>query len=384
MTNVKFIHLADLHLGKRVNGFSMTEDQRHILGQVIGLLDRERIECVMLAGDIYDRPIPSVEAVQLFDDFLTKLAERDVHVFVISGNHDSAERLSFGAHIMETRAVHIASEYDGMVKRVADWQDAYGSVDVYMLPFIKPAHVRAVWQEEAEHIVTYQDAVSFVLSRVSPDPAKRNILIAHQFVTGAATCESEERSVGGLDQVDVSCFDGFDYVALGHLHGPQKLGKETVRYAGTLLKYSFSEIHHKKGVTVVEMKEKGNVKVLTYPLKPLHDMREIRGSYAEVTRKANYENTDTADYVKIVLSDEEDIYDAVGKLRAIYPNLMKLEYDNARTRKRQDVGACEDMEEKAPIEFAAELFALQNNREMSGEQRAYMERMIEKIWEGEV
>lgn len=379
---MKFMHLADLHLGKRVNEFPMIEDQKYVLSQVTGLLDTKKVDGVIIAGDIYDKAVPSVEAVQLFDDFLTDITKRDIPVFLISGNHDSIERVSFGARLMEKSKVYIAPAYDGTVEKVTV-NDSYGEIDVYLLPFLKPAHVKAVWKEEAQEVSTYQDAVRFVMERIEPDHTKRNILIAHQFVTGAATCDSEERSVGGVDEVAASCFDGFDYVALGHLHGPQKIGRETMRYAGTLLKYSFSEVNHKKGVTFVELKEKGDVEITTCPVVPLHNMRLVKGSYDEVTRRANYENTDTQDYVRIVLTDEEDIFDAVGKLRTIYPNLMKLEYDNTRTRSRQEIEIAENIEEKMPIELVEELFAVQNNKAMSPGQKAYMETMIRKIWEGE-
>lgn len=379
---MKFIHLADLHLGKRVNEFSMLEDQKYVLKQVLDLIDEEQAEGLLIAGDIYDKQIPSIEAVRLFDDFLTRLAERHVPVYLIGGNHDSIERVSFGARLMSGSGIHMATEYDGTVD-VVTVEDKYGAIDIYLLPFIKPAQVRAVWGEEAENIRTYQDALAFVMSRLTIRGNNRSILLAHQFVTGAAVCDSEEHAVGGLDQVDPACFDGFDYVALGHLHGAQQVGRETVRYAGTLLKYSFSEVKHKKSVTVVELREKGQIKLYTRPIIPLHEMREIRGSYAEVTCKANYENTDTKDYVHITLTDEEDVFDAVGKLRVIYPNLMKLDYDNARTKQNQNISASESEDEKDPLTLADELFVLQNNKPMSDKQREYMQDLICKVWEEE-
>lgn len=379
---MKFIHLADLHLGKRVNEFSMLEDQKYVLKQVLDLIDEEQAEGLLIAGDIYDKQIPSIEAVRLFDDFLTSLAERHVPVYLIGGNHDSIERVSFGARLMSGSGIHMATEYDGTVD-VVTVEDKYGAIDIYLLPFIKPAQVRAVWGEEAENIRTYQDALAFVMSRLTIRGNNRSILLAHQFVTGAAVCDSEEHAVGGLDQVDPACFDGFDYVALGHLHGAQQAGRETVRYAGTLLKYSFSEVKHKKSVTVVELREKGQIKLYTRPIIPLHEMREIRGSYAEVTCKANYENTDTKDYVHITLTDEEDVFDAVGKLRVIYPNLMKLDYDNARTKQNQNISASDSENEKDPLTLADELFVLQNNKPMSDKQREYMQDLICKVWEEE-
>lgn len=376
---MKFMHLADLHLGKKVNEFSMLEDQKYVLEQVKEMVCEEHVQGVLIAGDLYDKPVPPVEAVRLFDDFLTDLAGLNVPVYLIGGNHDSIERVSFGAQLMAGSRIYMASGYDGQVEPVTV-EDEYGTIAIYLLPFIKPVQVRAVWKEEAENIHTYQEALSFVMDHITRNEAQRSILVAHQFVAGAAVCDSEQRSAGGLDQVDASCFDGFDYVALGHLHGPQQAGRETVRYAGTLLKYSFSEVNHKKCVTFVELKQKGDVSFYTRPVRPLHEMRKIRGSYEQVTDRANYVNTDTKDYVGITLTDEEDIFDAVGKLRSIYPNLMLLEYDNTRTRQGQAVTVSGEGREKSPIMLTEELFVLQNNRPMSEEQRIYLEGLIGEIW----
>ena len=382
MTDMRFMHLADLHIGKKVNEFSMLEDQKYILGQVLDLAHDKKVDGVLIAGDIYDKTVPSVEAVTLFDSFLTKLSEDDIPVYMISGNHDSVERVSFGARLMRKSKVYMASEYNGTVEMVSV-QDDYGVMDIYLLPFLKPAYVRAALGEEAEGIKTYQEAVAYVMGKVKLNRKHRNLLVAHQFVAGAVTCDSEEHSVGGLDQISTDCFEGFDYVALGHLHGAQTVGSDTVRYAGTLLKYSFSEVNHKKGVTIVELQEKGKVTVEAYPLKPFHDMRKLRGSYEELTRKMNYDGTDTDDYVQITLTDEEDIFDAVGKLRTIYPNLMKLEYDNTRTRQNKQMQFSDAIEEKAPIELAEELFELQNNQPMRDIQREYLQTVMAEIWEKE-
>ena len=380
--SMKFMHLADLHLGKRVNEFSMLEDQKYVLEQVLRLAHEECVDGLLIAGDIYDRQIPSVEAVRLCDDFLTCMAKLHVPVYLISGNHDSIERVSFGARLMAGSGIHMATEYAGEVD-VITAEDQYGRIDIYLLPFLKPAQVRAVWGEEAEDIKTYQDALSFVTGKIKRDESHRSVLLAHQYVAGGTVCDSEEHAVGGLDQVESACFNGFDYVALGHLHGAQSAGRDSVRYAGTLLKYSFSEITHTKSVTIVELREKGCVDIHTRPISPLHEMREIRGSYAEVTSRINYENTDTKDYVHITLTDEEDIFDAVGKLRAIYPNLMKLDYDNTRTRQNQTVTVSGEEEKKNPLTLAEELFVLQNNKPMSDEQKDYMQGMIRKVWEEE-
>ena len=377
---MKLIHLADLHIGKRVNEISMIEDQRYILKQVLECVDEEQPDGILIAGDIYDKTVPSVEAVQLLDSFLTKLSDRKMPVYLISGNHDSAERVSFGAKLLTKSQIYMATQYQGKIEKVTV-QDTYGRVNLYLLPFLKPAQVRAVWKEEAEEVSTYQDAIDFVLAKEEINGKERNVLVAHQFVAGAQTCDSEERSIGGLDQIAATTFQAFDYVALGHLHGPQQVSRETIRYAGTLLKYSFSEIHHKKSITIVEIGKKGQIEVRQRLVHPLHDMRQLRGTYEELVKRENYENTDTADYLRIILTDEEDVYDAVGKLRVIYPNLMRLEYDNTRTRNRQMIGEAEPVEEKAPIDFMEELYRIQNNKAMSLEQRSYMEKMIETIWE---
>lgn len=375
---MKLMHLSDLHLGKRVNEFSMIEDQKYILSQIISLLDREEVDGVILAGDIYDKPIPSVEAVQLFDSFLTRLAKRKLPVFVISGNHDSVERVSFGAQLMEREGIYISQVYDGKVQNIV-LTDQYGEVCIYLLPFLKPASVRHAF-EEAE-ISTYQDALKKAIGEIEIDKSRRNVIVAHQFVTGASRCESEEILVGGLDQVDASLFDSFDYAALGHLHSPQRVGKETVRYCGTPLKYSFSEAEQEKSVTIAELKEKGNVEIRTIPLKPLRDMRKIRGTYLQVTEKAFYEGTNTEDYLQITLTDEEDIPDGMQKLRIIYPNLMRLEYDNQRTRENRSVEAAEAVEQKSEAELFEEFFELQNNRPMSEQQQTFVKRLIQKLQE---
>ncbi|MFR8169640.1 MAG: exonuclease SbcCD subunit D [Marvinbryantia sp.] len=375
---MKLMHLSDLHLGKRVNEFSMIEDQKYILSQIISLLDREGADGVILAGDIYDKPIPSVEAVQLFDSFLTRLAKRKLPVFVISGNHDSVERVSFGAQLMEREGIYISQVYDGKVQNIV-LTDQYGEVCIYLLPFLKPASVRHVF-EEAE-ISTYQDALKKAIGEIEIDKSRRNVVVAHQFVTGASRCESEEILVGGLDQVDASLFDSFDYAALGHLHSPQRVGRETVRYCGTLLKYSFSEAEQEKSVTIAELKEKGNIEIRTIPLKPLRDMRKIRGTYLQVTEKSFYEGINTEDYLQITLTDEEDIPDGMQKLRIIYPNLMRLEYDNQRTRENRSVEAAEAVEQKSEAELFEEFFELQNNRPMSEQQQIFVKRLIQKLQE---
>ena len=376
---MKFMHLSDLHIGKRVNEFSMLEDQEYILTKIINIIDDEKPDAVVIAGDVYDKSVPSAEAVQLFDDFLCRLAKRKLQVFVISGNHDSAERMAFGGRLMDISGVHMSPVYNGKVEAIS-LDDEFGRVNFFMLPFVKPANVRRFFEDA--QIESYTDAVRVAVENMNVNTDERNIIVTHQFVTGAEKCESEEISVGGSDNVDASVFDCFDYVALGHIHGPQNIGSERIRYCGTPLKYSFSEAKHKKSVTVVEMGEKGSLEIRTVALEPKRDMREIKGKYAEITLKENYADTNTDDYMHITLTDEEDIPDAIGKLRVIYPNLMKLDYDNKRTRSSAKLDIIENIEQRSPLDLFAEFYEKQNNQPMTDDQSEFMKSLIESIWEG--
>lgn len=376
---MKFIHLSDLHLGKRVNEFSMLEEQDAILNQTLEIIDTEAPNGVLIAGDIYDKSVPSAEAVQLFDGFLCELAKRHLQVFVISGNHDSPERIAFGSRIMDASGIHLSPVYNGTVEPIT-MSDEHGVVNIYMLPFIKPGHVRRFYEDE--EIVSYTDAMRVAISAMNINTSERNILVTHQFVTGATTCESEEVSVGGTDNVDASVFADFDYVALGHIHGAQNCGSDCVRYCGTPLKYSFSEAKHQKSVTVVELGKKDKFSVRTIDLTPVHDMSEIKGTFAELTDPVYYTgNPIIENYLRITLTDEEDIPDAVGRLRMIYKNLMRLDYDNKRTRANNVITGAVDTETKSAYELFAEFFEKQNNAAMSDEQSAYMKEIIEKIEE---
>ncbi len=375
---MKLIHLSDLHLGKRVNEYSMIEDQEYILKKILHILDEEKPDGVIIAGDVYDKSVPSAEAVQLFDDFLVSLAKRKLQVFVISGNHDSPERIAFGSRIMDGGGIHMSPVYQGDIEPIT-LQDKYGAVHIYMLPFIKPVQVRRFCEEE---ITTYTDAIRYAVSKMKRKPDQRNVLITHQFVTGAKRSESEEISVGGTDNVDAGVFEGFDYVALGHIHSPQNCGSDKIRYCGTPLKYSFSEARDKKSVTVVELAEKGNVTYRTVDLVPMRDLVELRGTYAELTLKSFYAHTSwQEDYTHITLTDEEDIPDAIGKLRAVYHHLMRLDYDNQRTRTHAEINGRTDVESKSPLELFSDFYELQNNQPMTEEQNKFMHELMEKIWE---
>lgn len=376
---MKFLHLADLHLGKRVNGFSMLEDQAHILRQILAILDDEQPDGVLIAGDVYDKSVPSVEAVGLLDGFLTELRARGVPVLLISGNHDSPERLAFGGRVMDSCGIHISPVYDGALAPVT-LQDAFGPVHVWLLPFVKPAHVRR-WFPDAD-IESYTDAVAEAVAHMDIDTAARNVLVTHQFVTGGARSGSEELSVGGTDNVDSGVFAPFDYVALGHLHGAQHIGRETIRYAGSPLKYSFSEARQHKSVTVVTLGEKGDVQVRTVALTPLRELREIRGSYDELTARSFYEHTTyRSDYLHLILTDEQDVFDAMSRLRTIYPYLMTLDYDNARTRAAGGTSVSAETERRTPLELFEALYQRQNHRPMSEVQRAYIAQLMEQIME---
>lgn len=377
---MKFIHLSDLHLGKRVNEYSMIEDQKDILTKIIAIIDDENPDGVIIAGDIYDKAVPSAEAVQLFDNFLVSLSKRKLQVFVISGNHDSPERIAFASKIMDASGIHMSPVYDGNIVPIS-MTDEFGIVNIYMLPFIKPVHVRRFCEDE---IKTYTDAIKYVISKMNLNSDNRNVLVTHQFVTGAKRSESEEISVGGTDNVDASVFERFDYVALGHIHSPQNCGSNKIRYCGTPLKYSFSEAKDRKSVTVVELSEKGNTTYRTVELVPMHDLIELRGTYNDLMLKSFYENTTwQEDYVHITLTDEDDIPDAIGKLRAVYHRLMKLDYDNKRTRANAEINSVTDIEFKSPFELFSDFYELQNNQQMNEEQKRFIIDLIEKIWEEE-
>lgn len=375
---MKFAHLSDLHLGKRIHHFSMIEDQRYILEQILDILEREQVDGVFIAGDIYDKAVPSAESVTLFDDFLVKLTQQKRQVYVISGNHDSPERIAFASRLLNLAGVHLSPVYGGPILPIQT-EDEYGKLDIYLLPFIKPVHVRYRYPDA--EIINYTDAIDFVIKHMDLDLSRRNILLAHQLVTGASRSDSEDISVGGLDNVDAEVFEPFDYVALGHIHGPQNIGGEKVRYCGTPLKYSFSEAGHVKSVSIVELREKGDLSIRQVPLKPMRDMRKIRGTFAEVTKEAFYRNESTEDYVHITLLDEEEVNNAFAKLSEIYPNLMQMEYDNRRTRNQLLPGKREDAGRVHPMELFEEFYETMNQQPLSGVQKKYLIDKMEQIWE---
>lgn len=375
---MKILHLSDLHFGKRLNNFSLLEDQIYVNQQIFQLAKNQKIDAVIIAGDIFDKSIPSADAVQLFDDFLNSWAELNLPVFIISGNHDSAERLSFGLNIFSHNNIYISPVYNGEIKSIT-LKDNYGNINFYLLPFLKPSMVRPFFPDE--EIKSHTQALKIALKNLPLNKDERNILIAHQFVTGAVISDSEEINVGGLDNIDAHIFDDFDYVALGHIHTPQTILRDTIRYCGSLLKYSFSEANQQKSATIIDITTKEQINITTFPIKPLHDMRKIKGSYAELTNRQNYINTNTDDYIFATLTDEEDIPDAINRLRSIYPNIMQLEYDNKRTRTNQIIDTSDINSLKTPIEFFNEFYQLQNNQGLNDAQMQIMQDLIDSIWE---
>ena len=381
---MKFFHLSDLHLGKKLNEFSLYEDQKYILSRILEYVRTEQPDAVLIAGDVYDKTVPPAEAVQLFDGFLTELAALKTPVLVISGNHDSAERLAFGARLMAGSGVRLATAYKGE-PQVVSFEDEFGKVDVYLLPFVKPLTVRrALGQEdvEQERLATYHEAVKKAVEQLTVDSQIRNVLVAHQFVTGAVKCDSEDVNVGGLDNIGAEVFAPFDYVALGHIHSPQNVGSERIRYCGTPLKYSFSECGQEKSITVIELGEKGVLQMRTLPLVPWRELYKLCGTYDEVMSRDFYGGLPVdvdgrlRDFFHITLTDEQDVPDAVQKLRSVYKNLLQLAYDNKRTQREQKIEGAMAAERKSELELFDEFYQLQNNQELLEEQRAFVRNLI--------
>lgn len=376
------MHLADLHLGKRVNGFSMMEDQEYILNRILEIMEEEQPDGLLIAGDVYDKTIPPAEAVRLMDDFLTAVAAKHVPVFLISGNHDSAERVAFGHQLMQGSGIWISPVYDGTIRHHT-LEDRWGEVNIYLIPFLRPSVVRSFFPDV--EIEDYTDALRTIIEDLQVDTSRRNVVLAHQFVTAAGalpeTCDSEQLSVGGLDRVDGSVFSPFDYTALGHLHGPQRVGSETIRYAGSPLKYSFSELHQKKSVTVAELRAKGETEIRQIPLQPRREMTELRGTFEEILEEARKKGEPQTDYYHMILTDETDVVDALSRLREYYPNIMLLDYDNRRTRSQKEVEQLDRVEERTPGELFAALYEQQNGQEMDSDRKEYLDGLIREIWE---
>ena len=378
---MKFLHLSDLHIGKSVNGFSMIAEQKHAFEQIIGYIKAETPIAVVIAGDVYDRAIPSVEAVRVFDDFLTELACENVAILLISGNHDSPERISYASRLLSDKQIYFHGAFDGSIHKVV-LSDEYGDVNFWLMPFIKPAMVRGMFEEK--EIESYDDAVAAAIESADIDYTSRNVLVSHQFYTKAGVTsvrsESELNPVGGLDAVSAEIIEKFDYVALGHLHGSQGVGTEHIRYCGSPIKYSFSEWRQKKSITLVEIGEKSELSVKTLPLTPLHDMREIKGEIDKLMSDEVSSLANRDDYLRVILTDEDEVIDPISKLRSVYPNIMSLDFENTRTS--IDISAIstdtETIEKLSQYELFSEFFLEVQGSTMSDEQAEIVRNLFER------
>ena len=349
---MKFMHLSDLHIGKRLNDLSLIEDQAYALDRAAELAARERVDAVLIAGDVYQKASPQAEAMTLFDSFLTRLAEKGMRVFIISGNHDSDRRISYFSKFLKKTGVFVSEAFEGMLQTVTV-SDEYGPIYIHLLPFLRPTSVKRFFPDSEIH--TYEDAVRAVISHSNVDQTTRNVLICHQLVTGAETCDSEEEAVGGLDNISPSAFEGFDYVALGHIHKPQRAGRDNMRYAGSLLKYSLSEKDHKKSVCILEMKEKGDLTITLHEIETLRDVREVRGEMNALLNEPYSE-----DYVRCVVTDELPPPDARVTLSTVFPNMIKFSIENSKTQADMDISPDNNIENKSVMDLFSEFFMLQN------------------------
>ncbi len=379
---MKFIHLSDLHIGKTILEQSILEDQEYMLNQIIKIIEEEKIEVVLIAGDIYDRSVPSSEAVNLLDSFLNTLIKKlKLKVFIISGNHDSKERLNFGSKIFENDGLYIQTSYDGFIRNVP-LKDEYGKINIYMMPFVKPADVKRYFEEEIEG---YDNAFRKIMGKENINQEERNIILTHQFITAGNSepekCESETLVLGGTENVDISNFDAFDYVAIGHIHGPQRIGRDTARYSGTMLKYSFSEVNHKKSVVVMDFKEKGNLNFKLVSLKPLRDMRVIEGPIEELLKEENYKETNLNDFIRAIITNEEPVYDAIGQIRKVYPNTLRLDIKNSKSAQNleSDFTKIDNIKQKDELELFDEFFEFQNNVHLTEKQKEIMRNIINEV-----
>lgn len=362
MRDMKILHLADLHLGKRVNEMSMIEDQKYILDQIITLIKEESVGIVLLCGDIYDKSIPTIEAIHLLDEFLDQLSKMAIKVLMISGNHDSIDRLSFGKSLFTRSNLYIASQFENEIEKITVKENGI-TVNFYMLPFVKSAYISHIFQLQTD---SYEECFRYLIEHTKIDEEETNILLSHQFVTAnkknPELSDSETSSLGGIDNIDFHIFDPFDYVALGHIHKPQAMGREMVRYAGSILKYSFSEIHMDKKATILTIDAKKEISLSFHPLKPLRDMREIECSLEEFLKK-QCEIGNQEDYMHVILTDEEQILDAIGKVRTIYPNVMQISFKNRRHMKQLESAQIKEdqISDQSPAELFEQFYKMQNH-----------------------
>lgn len=371
---MKFLHLGDLHLGKSLGDFDLIEDQKYILNQIIKLIEKKSVDAVFIAGDVYDKAIPSEAATRLLDSFLSQLAAKGVKTFLISGNHDSDDRLHFGSTLFEANQIYISAIYDGQLSKYVVTDDEGLAVNVYLLPFVKASQVKHYFPDS--DIETYEDAVRVILDNADIDENKINVLVAHQYVVGkgkdpllGGSEGARTQSVGLVEKIDSNLFDRFDYVALGHIHSPQRVGREAVRYAGSPLKYSLSEVNNEKSVPIITVDSKG-IHIELEPLKAMRDMRHIKGKMEELLHKSNVKSPE--DFIYVTLTDEDTINDAMGIFQQIYPNTVKIDYDNSHTREIEQFDISKIAENKSFPELISDFYRLMYNCEISEEEMEVM------------
>ena len=371
---MRLIHLGDLHLGKSLGDFDLIEDQRYILDRILEIVDKNNIDGVLIAGDVYDRAIPSEAATNLLDYFLKSLAERNVKTFMISGNHDSDDRLNYGSSLFAANQIYISAQFKGsLYKQTVN--DEFGEVIIYLLPFVKASQVRHFYPEEK--IENYDAAVRTILKHTDIDYEKRNVIVAHQFVAGKGTDPelggsegAGTLSVGLVEKISYDCFDGFDYAALGHIHSPQSVGREEVRYSGSPLKYSLSEVNNDKSVPMITLGDKGDVKIELLKLWPLRDMRHLKGPIEKLLDKSNISRPE--DFIYATLTNEEIINDAMGIMQQVYPNTVRIVYDNSRTRELDRIDITAITQHKSFDELISDFYRKMYSCEISEEELQVM------------
>lgn len=378
---MKFLHLGDLHIGKSIGEFDLAEDQEYILKQIVGIAERKKVDAILIAGDVYDKAVPSEAAVRLFDAFLCRIAEKKIATYIISGNHDSDERMHFGSSLFRASNIYIAAKYEGVLFRQT-LEDAEGKLNLYLMPFLKASQVRHFYPDE--EIADYDGAVRVVLEKSGIDPKERNLLVAHQFVAGK-TAEPQlggsesaaVQNVGLVEKIGADCFAAFDYVALGHIHSAQAVGRDCVRYAGSPLKYSLSEAENDKSVTIVELGKKGDVKIELEPLVPLRGLRHIRGRMEQLLAKENISSPN--DFIYVTLTDEEVIDNAMGIFQQVYPNTVSIEYDNSHTKGLRQTESFQTPESRTFRNLIFDFYKLMYGCEMDREEWKLMKEIAEEV-----
>lgn len=370
---MRFLHVGDLHIGKSLLDFSLIDDQKFVLDQIIDTAEKKKVDAILIAGDVYDRAIPSEEAVSLFDYFICRLVSRNIKVFIISGNHDSDERLNYGSTLFEKNDVYISSKFNGTLCK-KELKNKKENVNVYLLPFVKASQVKHYYPDA--EIATYEDAVRTIIEKADIDEKEINVLVAHQFVAGkggnvelSGSESAAVQNVGTVEQIGTSCFDCFDYVALGHIHAPQQLERETLRYSGSPLKYSLSEVNKDKSMPLISI-EDGQVSVELIPIRPMRDLRHIKGKMEQLLDKKNI--TSPEDYIYVTLTDENVVNDAMGIFQQIYPNTVRIDYDNSHTRELQHVDITQIGENKSFDELISDFYHLVYNCDIAADEMAIM------------